>query len=583
MREHCWRTFRLGIPIRRLIPLFVALAGLGFSCAPAGAAPQLGVNVANYPDDAAIQAALATGAKTIRIFVNWPDFEPNNAAQFPNRTPGYSTHAAGNIVDDMDRIVSVINAGGAKPIFTIWRTPSWANGTSDPFVPPTDPSDYANFAGAFAKRYAGQVAGYEVWSEEDLDAFWNEGPYDPKARAEQYVPLLRAAHHAIAANDPAATVIAGPLVANDYPFLAAMYAAGAGGTFDAVAVHTDTACLVTSPDQYYIDKSQGNRIGQFSFLGYREVHQTMVDNGDGAKPIFMTEIGWSSTNGGATSCQRGQSAGQKPSGVTDQQQADYLNLALACMAQDPYVTLADWFMLKDGSGGPVDELDHYGLLAADGSQKPVYSVFHTAATQGIGGTACSAQQVPSSGPAPPQNGENVDVLPVSGIVYVRLPGQPTSVRLTAGRQLPIGTVIDVTHGRITLESQAAGGTIQKADFYGGMFVIGQKKGQSITTLTLRGGAFASCRMISKHRRRDVARAAGSRKARRHLWGSGKGHFETVGRSASATVHGTQWLTEDSCDGTLIRVAHGVVLVTTNVHHHSKLVHAPHAYFARLHS
>lgn len=233
------------MPKRRLIPLFIVLAALGFSCASANAAPQLGVNVANYPNDATIQAALASGAKTIRIFINWPDFEPDNAGQFPNGTPGFSTHSPGNIVDTMDHIVSLINAGGAKPLFTIWRTPSWANGTSDPFVPPTNPSDYANFAGAFAKRYAGKVAGYEVWSEEDLDAFWHQGTYDPTTRAAQYVPLLRAAHAAIAANDPAAPVIAGPFVGNDYPFLTAMYAAGAGGTFDAVGVHTDTSCLVT--------------------------------------------------------------------------------------------------------------------------------------------------------------------------------------------------------------------------------------------------------------------------------------------------------------------------------------------------
>lgn len=315
----------------------------------------------------------------------------------------------------------------------------------------------------------------------------------------------------------------------------------------------------------------------------------MVDNGDGAKPIFMTEIGWSSTNGGPTSCQRGASTGQKPSGVTEQQQADYLNVALQCMDQDSYLTLADWFMLNDMSGGTLDEVNHYGLLATDGSQKPVWNVFHASALQpGIVGTACNPQQILTggtpSGPPPPENGKTVDVLPVSGIVFVRLPGQTKAVPLTAGLRLPLGTIIDVTHGRITLESEAADGTIQKADFFGGEFIIGQTAGRSLTTLTLHGGSFASCHSSSKGRRRDVvARAAGSRQGRRSLWGSGQGSFRTVGRSASATVRGTQWFTQDSCDGTFIKVAHGIVLVITSVHHQALLLHAPHAHFVRFHT
>ena len=43
---------------------------------------------------------------------------------------------------------------------------------------------------------------------------------------------------------------------------------------------------------------------------------------------------------------------------------------------------------------------------------------------------------------------------------------------------------------------------------------------------------------------------------RHLWGDGKGDFQTRGRGAAATVRGTIWLTEDRCDGTLVRVRRG---------------------------
>ena len=69
--------------------------------------------------------------------------------------------------------------------------------------------------------------------------------------------------------DPSALVLAGASTGNDYPFLEGLYAAGAGESFDGVAVHTDTACLVTPPDSYY--READGRVGRFSFLGFREV------------------------------------------------------------------------------------------------------------------------------------------------------------------------------------------------------------------------------------------------------------------------------------------------------------------------
>ena len=45
-------------------------------------------------------------------------------------------------------------------------------------MPPSDPSDYARFAGALAKRFAGRVAAWEIWNEEDASLWWASGP-DP--------------------------------------------------------------------------------------------------------------------------------------------------------------------------------------------------------------------------------------------------------------------------------------------------------------------------------------------------------------------------------------------------------------------
>jgi hypothetical protein len=46
------------------------------------------------------------------------------------------------------------------------------------------------------------------------------------------------------------------------------------------------------------------------------------------------------------------------------------------------------------------------------------------------------------------------------------------------------------------------------------------------------------------------------------------------------VQGTEWLTEDLCDGTLIKVTRDKVQVTDLVRHRHLLVRAGHQYLAR---
>jgi hypothetical protein len=72
---------------------------------------------------------------------------------------------------------------------------------------------------------------------------------------------------------------------------------------------------------------------------------------------------------------------------------------------------------------------------------------------------------------------------------------------------------------------------------------------------------------------------------RQLWGNGKGNFRTRGRFAAATVRGTislttEWLTTDTCDGTLVRVGQGVVAVTDLVRRRLVTVRAGQSYLTR---
>ena len=134
----------------------------------------------------------------------------------------------------------------------------------------------------------------------------------------------------------------GGLTGNDYPFLEGVYAAGGKGYFDAVGVHTDTACNILSPYEYL--RGSDNRMIPDSFLAYREVHAVMVANGDD-KPIWMTELSWRTTSASLLGRRCGPGRSAKASAT--QQQATYLRQAYHCMAQDPYVQVALWFPLVD--------------------------------------------------------------------------------------------------------------------------------------------------------------------------------------------------------------------------------------------
>lgn len=364
------------MPRFRLLALLTAAAALAVPATAAQAAAP-GVNIAGPPTPELVNQTIATGAKSVRIFALWRDFEPAARGQYP-ASNDFNLQNLSNVYDDGIR---AFNRAGIHPIFVVTEAPQWANGSTDVNVPANNPDDFADFLRRFAahNRQVGQVKGYEIWNEPDESTFWHPGPDVTK-----YAALLKASYAAAKAGDPNAVVAAGPTTGNNYGWYESLYAAGAGNSFDVAAVHTDTGCLVAGPDEFY--REANGQIARWSFLGYREVKGVLDAHGNGNRPIWMTELGWSSTNGGPTSCQSGMWAGQKPDGVSEAQQATNLTKAYNCLANDPYVTDALWFTLKDTPQSPKPENNHYGLLRPDGSAKPSLNAFKGIVAAG-GGSA----------------------------------------------------------------------------------------------------------------------------------------------------------------------------------------------------
>ena len=184
---------------------------------------------------------------------------------------------------------------------------------------------------------------------------------------------------------------------------------------------------------------------------------------------------------------------------------------------------------------------------------------------------------------PPVLARTGNVAPISGKVLVRVPGSSKFVPLSSLRQIPFGTVIEATHGHVSVTTAQPNGTMQTGEFFEGEFILEQgRNGLVIAELT--GGNFSVCPTARERAHRASVLAAHAATSGKHvvrkLWANAHGSFETQGNYAAGAVQGTEWLTEDLCEGTLIRVTRDKVRVTNLVTHHHVELKVGHKYLAK---
>lgn len=168
----------------------------------------------------------------------------------------------------------------------------------------------------------------------------------------------------------------------------------------------------------------------------------------------------------------------------------------------------------------------------------------------------------------PRLGKAVNVAPVSGEVFVKLPAGAARaaqvkgrgfIPLREARQIPVGSLLDTRRGTVRLVSARAGGKRQQGDFNGGFFnALQSRRAGGLTELRMARASFRACTSSRRSGRR--AQAARSKRVVRRLRGNAQGRFRTRGKYSAATVRGTDWTVVDRCDGTLTRVARGSVIV-----------------------
>ncbi|MDQ1466398.1 MAG: polysaccharide biosynthesis protein PslG [Actinomycetota bacterium] len=323
-----------------------AAVGAADTAATLGSSVGFNGTQAIWLDDADLARELdgvaATGSHWLRVDFPWSALESAGRGR-------YSWAPA-------DRLVAAANARGIHLLALAAYTPAWNRpaGTTDHYQP-TDPTAFAEFVRAAAQRYAPHgLHAWEIWNEPNTRDFWQ-----PVPDVARYTQLLRLGSAAIHSVDPAAFVVsAGVAPAVDVAgysvapneFIAGIYANGGGPSVQAVGLHPYS---FPYPPMY---PAQWN-----TFYMATQTHAIMTARGDGAKPIWGTEIGWAT------------GTGQKA--VSESQQAAMVAQSISDWSRFSFGGNLFWYNWQDVGPNRSDVFENMGVLRYDGSAKPALGVF----------------------------------------------------------------------------------------------------------------------------------------------------------------------------------------------------------------
>ncbi len=129
---------------------------------------------------------------------------------------------------------------------------------------------WAEYVQKTVSRYAKDIRYWEVWNEQN--GFW-----DKPACGEDYTPLLKRSYEIIKAIDPELQVLYGGTAGVPIGYIEATLKAGAGPCFDIMNVHP-----------YNWHGTPENMLPQL-----KQLKELMAKYGVAHKPIWITEVGWS--------------------------------------------------------------------------------------------------------------------------------------------------------------------------------------------------------------------------------------------------------------------------------------------------
>ena len=280
-----------------------------------------------------LDRAVSLGFTAIRIPLDWSRIEMQKGV-FDWR--------------DIDAAVGAARVRGIAVMASVENSPAWAR---DPryaravTAPPRDPADLQAFLAVAAKRLGSGIGGWEIFPGANT-----AGVFVPNVDAQRMCGLLRAAHTAIKAVDPNATVVSGSTTQvadsarsiSPARFVQQLFLCGKG-QFDAVGMNPSGPGVITSS---FGPGGAGQQINA--------TRQVMVLNGASDQKIMFLGFG----------------VPTQPGGVDENTQATYLVTGLDYLRSRDFAAttfVSEFQDVKTGSSNPADNL---GLTRSDGAGKP---------------------------------------------------------------------------------------------------------------------------------------------------------------------------------------------------------------------
>jgi len=263
-----------------------------------------------------------------------------------------TTRGAYRIPAAWDRFVSNARSRGLEPLLIL----DYGNKLYDDGKLPRSAdaiAGFVRFATFVVKHFAGRVRYYEVWNE------WNTGTggYYPGGSAHDYARLFNATYSAIKPIAPNTVVLA---AAGYHDWYAQIAKLGVAARADGVAIHPYVA------KELGYQASIGSNGPERSAERLIEAEAIMRQLSGGREvPLYITEIGWSTSSGEA--------------GYSEQDVATMAERSLLMFAALPYVRGVWWYDLIDDGSDAAQAEDRFGLFRQSHALKPAARIVQSLA------------------------------------------------------------------------------------------------------------------------------------------------------------------------------------------------------------
>ena len=233
---------------------------------PAGTDSSFGVGIHLGPGDGSGIAPLITqlGTAIVRMDATWSQIE---------QTPGHYTFGP------YDPELQVLQQNHLGVLLVLDYTNCFYDNGKTPYDD-TGLRAFANYAKAVVTHYGSQVKAVEIYNE--YNGFFSTGPCTRNPAC--YVRMLQYSYQAIKSVRPDVTVVGGAVFSADLLWFQQLFQDGGLRSMDVVSDHPYPLVSVLSPERAGIALQMG-------------LLQSLIKhyNNGVAKPIWITELGWSTS------------------------------------------------------------------------------------------------------------------------------------------------------------------------------------------------------------------------------------------------------------------------------------------------